>query len=117
MAQLGPLGYLYAQFQPPEDVLSGLGMVVWPMVEFEADMPLAAAAAMAAADARADQVVVCTADNDLAQCVRDDRIARLDGRTREQRNGSAVRRKFGVPPISIPDWLGWWVTARTATRV
>jgi len=96
---------LYAQFPPLEDALRALGVVVWPMVEFEADDALAAAAAMAAADARVDQVVVCTPDKDLAQCVRGDRIVQLDRRTRELRNESAVREKFGVPPASIPDWL------------
>src|SRR3989475_1604889 len=100
---LDPL--LYAQFQPLEEALRALGVVVWPMVEFEADDALAAAAVMAAADARADQVVVCTPDKDLAQCVRGDRIVQLDRRTRELRNESAVRQKFGVPPTSIPDWL------------
>jgi 5'-3' exonuclease len=65
---------LYAQFQPLEDALSALGVVVWPMVEFEADDAPAAAAAMAAADTRVDQVVVCTPDKDLAQCVRGDRV-------------------------------------------
>ena len=88
---------LYAQFQPLEDALEALGVVVWPMVEFEADDALAAAAAMAAADARVAQ--------DLAQCVRGDRVVQLDRRTRELRDESAVRQKFGVPPISIPDWL------------
>src|SRR5881628_1820713 len=96
---------LYAQFQPLEDALEALGVVVWPMVEFEADDALAAAAAVAAADARVEQVVVCTPDKDLAQCVRGDRIVQLDRRTRELRNESAVRQKFGVPPASIPDWL------------
>jgi len=96
---------LSAQFQPLEDALSALGVVVWPMVEFEADDALAAAAAMAAADARVEQVVVCTPDKDLAQCVRGDRIVQLDRRTRELRDESAVRKKFGVPPGSIPDWL------------
>jgi 5'-3' exonuclease len=96
---------LYAQFQPLEDALSALGVVVWPMVEFEADDALAAAAARAAADRRVDQVVVCTPDKDLAQCVRGDRIVQLDRRTREFRDESAVRQKFGVPPASIPDWL------------
>ncbi len=96
---------LYAQFQPLEKALSALGVVVWPMVEFEADDALAAAAAMAAADARVDQVVVCSPDKDLAQCVRGDRIVQLDRRTRELRNESAVRQKFGVRPASIPDWL------------
>ena len=75
------------------------------MVEFEADDALAAAAFMAAADARVDQVVVCTPDKDLAQCVRGTRIVQLDRRTRELRDEPAVRQKFGVPPASIPDWL------------
>jgi 5'-3' exonuclease len=96
---------LTAQFQPLEAALSALGVVVWPMVEFEADDALAAAAVMAATDERVDQVVVCTPDKDLAQCVRGDRIVQLDRRTRELRNESAVRQKFGVSPESIPDWL------------
>ncbi len=96
---------LYAQFQPLEDALSALGVVVWPMVEFEADDALAAAASMAAADARVDQVVVCTPDKDLAQCVRGNRIVQLDRRTKELRDESAIRQKFGVAPTSIPDWL------------
>ena len=96
---------LYAQFPPLEEALSALGVVVWPMIEFEADDALAAAAVMAAADARVDQVVVCSPDKDLAQCVRGDRVVQLDRRTRELRNESAVQQKFGVPPASIPDWL------------
>src|SRR5213596_4139581 len=96
---------LYGQFQPLEAALSALGVAVWPMVEFEADDALAAAAAIAAADTRVEQVVVCTPDKDLAQCVRGDRVVQLDRRTRELRNESAVRQKFGVPPASIPDWL------------
>ena len=96
---------LYSQFQPLEEALSALGVVVWPMVEFEADDALAAAASMAAADAHVDQVVVCSPDKDLAQCVSGDRIVQLDRRTRELRNEAGVRQKFGVPPASIPDWL------------
>jgi 5'-3' exonuclease len=96
---------LYAQFEPLENALRALGVVVWPMVEFEADDALAAAAALAAADARVDQVVVCTPDKDLAQCVRGTRIVQLDRRTRELRDESGVQQKFGVPPVSIPDWL------------
>jgi 5'-3' exonuclease len=96
---------LLAQFQPLEDALAALGVVVWPMVEFEADDALAAAAAMAAADPRVGQVVVCTPDKDLAQCVRGDRVVQLDRRMRELRNETGVRQKFGVPPASIPDWL------------
>ena len=96
---------LYAQFEPLEEALSALGVAVWPMVEFEADDALAAAAAMAAADPRVAQVVICTPDKDLAQCVRGDRVVQLDRRTRELRDEPAVRQKFGVPPASIPDWL------------
>jgi 5'-3' exonuclease len=96
---------LYDQFEPLEEALRALGVVVWPMVEFEADDALAAAAAMAAADARVDQVVVCTPDKDLAQCVRGDRIVQLDRRTRELRDEAGVRQKFGVSAASIPDWL------------
>ncbi|HEX6209267.1 MAG TPA: 5'-3' exonuclease H3TH domain-containing protein [Methylomirabilota bacterium] len=96
---------LAAQFEPLEEALSALGLVVWSMVEFEADDALATAAAMAAVDARVEQVVVCTPDKDLAQCVRGDRIVQLDRRTRELRDEAGVRQKFGVTPASIPDWL------------
>jgi 5'-3' exonuclease len=96
---------LYAQFEPLEDALATLGVVVWPMVEFEADDALAAAAAMAAADARVEQVVICTPDKDLAQCVRGQRVVQLDRRRNEQRDEAGVRQKFGVTPASIPDWL------------
>ena len=96
---------LYAQFEPLEEALAALGVVVWAMVEFEADDALAAAAAMAAADARVEQVIVCTPDKDLAQCVRGDRVVQLDRRTREMRDEAGVVQKFGVPPASIPDWL------------
>src|SRR5262249_39834846 len=96
---------LRAQFEPLEEALRALGVVVWPMGEFEADDGLAAAAAMAAADSRVDRVVICTPDKDLAQCVRGDRVVQLDRRTRELRDEAGVRRKFGVPPASIPDWL------------
>ena len=96
---------LYAQFEPLEDALRALGVAVWPMIEFEADYALAAVTVMAAADARVDQVVVCTPDKDLAQCVRGDRVVQLDRRTSERRDEAAVRVKFGVPPASIPDWL------------
>jgi 5'-3' exonuclease len=96
---------LYAQFEPLEEALAALGVAVWPMVLFEADDALAAAAALAAADARVEQVIVCSPDKDLAQCVRGERIVQLDRRTREVRDESGVRRKFGVLPGSIPDWL------------
>jgi len=96
---------LYSQFEPLEDALSALGVRVWPMVEFEADDALAAAADMAAADPRVEQVIVCTPDKDLAQCVRGNRVVQLDRRTRELRNEPAVQQKYGVLPESIPDWL------------
>jgi 5'-3' exonuclease len=96
---------LLAQFEPLEEALGALGVVVWPMVEHEADDALATAAAVAAADGRVERVVVCTPDKDLAQCVRGDRVVQLDRRTREVRDEAGVRRKFGVPPASIPDWL------------
>jgi 5'-3' exonuclease len=96
---------LYAQFAPLEEALVALGVVVWPMVEFEADDALAAAAAVAARDARVDRVVICTPDKDLAQCVRGTRIVQLDRRTRTMRDESGVVRKFGIPPASIPDYL------------
>jgi 5'-3' exonuclease len=96
---------LYAQFEPLEQALSALGVAVWPMVEFEADDALAAAAAIAADDARVEQVVICTPDKDLAQCVRGDRVVQLDRRRGEQRDEAGVVKKFGVAPASIPDWL------------
>jgi 5'-3' exonuclease len=96
---------LVAQFEPLEEALGALGVVVWPMVELEADDALAAAAAMSVADPRVEQVVVCTPDKDLAQCVRGDRVVQLDRRRREVRGEAGVVKKFGVPPASIPDWL------------
>jgi 5'-3' exonuclease len=96
---------LRAQFEPLEDALRALGVVVWAMVEFEADDALAAAAAMAERDQRVEQVVVCTPDKDLSQCVRGTRVVQLDRRTREVRDEEGVRRKFGLSPASIPDWL------------
>src|SRR6185503_3550523 len=96
---------LRAQFEPLEEALAALGVIVWPMVDFEADDALAAAAAMAADDARVTQVIVCTPDKDLAQCVRGTRVVQLDRRTKETRDAGGVLRKFGVLPASIPDWL------------
>jgi 5'-3' exonuclease len=96
---------LQGQFQPLEDALDALGVTVWPMVEFEADDALAAAAAVAAADPRVARVVICTPDKDLAQCVQAGRVVQLDRRTREVRDEAGVRRRFGVGPASIPDWL------------
>ena len=96
---------LWAQFPLLEEVLSAAGVVVWPMVEFEADDALAAAAVAAAGDARVERVIICTPDKDLAQCVRGTRIVQLNRRTRVTLDEDEVIRKFGVPPASIPDYL------------
>ena len=96
---------LLAQFQLLEDVLSTAGVVVWPMVEFEADDALAAAAMAAARDPRVERVIICTPDKDLAQCVRGTRIVQLNRRTRVTRDEAGVVQKFGVLPASIPDYL------------
>ena len=96
---------LLAQFPLLEDALVALGVSVWPMVDQEADDALAAAAAIAAADARVEKVLVCTPDKDLAQCVTDPRVAQLDRRNGRMLDEAAVREKFGVSPASIPDWL------------
>jgi 5'-3' exonuclease len=96
---------LLAQFELLEEVLSAAGVVVWPMVEFEADDALAAAATIAARDARVDRVIICTPDKDLAQCVRGTRIVQLNRRTRVTLDEAGVVSKFGVTPASIPDYL------------
>src|SRR5271169_6839255 len=96
---------LWAQFPLLEDTLSAAGVVVWPMVEFEADDALAAAAAAAAGDARVECVIICTPDKDLAQCVRGTRIVQMDRRKRTLRDEAGVVAKFGIPPLSIPDYL------------
>ena len=101
---------LLAQFQLLEDVLSAAGIVVWPMVEFEADDALAAAAAavelgLAEHAARVERVVICTPDKDLAQCVRGARVVQLNRRTRATIDEAGVVEKYGVPPASIPDYL------------
>ena len=96
---------LFAQFSLLEEVLSAAGVVVWPMVEFEADDALAAAALAAARDSRVEQVILCTPDKDLAQCVRGTRVVQLNRRTRVVLDEPGVIRKFGVSPASIPDYL------------
>jgi 5'-3' exonuclease len=94
---------LLAQFHPLEEALTAMGVVVWPMVEFEADDALAAAAAEAAH--YAEQVIICTPDKDLAQCVVGDSVVQMDRRTRAIRDEAGVAAKFGIPPASIPDYL------------
>ena len=96
---------LLAQFRLLEEVLSAAGVVVWPMVEFEADDALAAGAVAAARDSRVEQVIICTPDKDLGQCVSGTRIVQLNRRTRVTLDEAGVMQKFGVPPASIPDYL------------
>jgi 5'-3' exonuclease len=96
---------LWAQFPLLEEGLEAWGLTVWPMVEFEADDALAAAAARAAADPRVEQVVICTPDKDLAQCVRGSRVVQRDRVRKVTRDEAGVVAKFGVPPVSIPDYL------------
>src|SRR5207302_7433270 len=96
---------LLAQFHPLEDALAGMGVVVWPMVEFEADDALAAAAHLAAKGKRVEKVCIWTPDKDLAQCVVGDRVVQIDRRKNEIRDEAGVRAKFGVAPEFIPDYL------------
>ena len=96
---------LLAQFPVLERVLAVAGIVVWPMVEFEADDALAAAASAAAKDPRVERIVICTPDKDLAQCVRGMRIVQLNRRTNAILDEAGITQKFGVPPESIPDYL------------
>jgi 5'-3' exonuclease len=96
---------LWAQFPLAERAARALGLVVWPMVAFEADDALATMAVRAAADARVERVFVCTPDKDLAQVVCSDRIVQLDRKKQLVLDEAAVRTKFGIAPASIPDWL------------
>jgi 5'-3' exonuclease len=86
-------------------MLSALGIALWPMVEFEADDALASAASIAGADRRVNRVVICTPDKDLAQSVRGTRVVQLIRRTRTILDEAAIVAKYGVPPLSIPDYL------------
>src|SRR5262249_51466695 len=96
---------LWAQFHPLEDALAAMGVVVWPMVELEADDALASAARLAAADPRVEKVCIWTPDKDLAQCVEGDRVVQMDRRANKMLDAAAVREKFGVEPALIPDFL------------
>ena len=96
---------LLAQFPVVEDALRALGVEVWPMVEVEADDALASAAVVGGADERVEQVVICTPDKDLGQCVIGDRVVQLDRRAQTVRDEAGVIERFGVPPASIPDYL------------
>jgi len=96
---------LFAQFPLLEDVLTAAGVVVWPMVEFEADDALAAGALAAAGNPKVEQVVICTPDKDLGQCVSGQRIVQLNRRTGITLDEAGIVKKFGVSPQSIPDYL------------
>jgi 5'-3' exonuclease len=96
---------LLSQFPILEVALQSMGVMVWPMVEFEADDALASAAAKAAKDDRVKQVLICTPDKDLSQTVVGTRVVQLDRRREITRDEAGVVEKFGVKPQSIPDYL------------
>jgi 5'-3' exonuclease len=96
---------LMAQFEPAERASHALGMVVWPMVEFEADDAVATAAARFADAPGVEQVIICTPDKDMAQCIRGEKIVRFDRMRRLMLDENGVVARFGIPPASIPDWL------------
>jgi len=96
---------LWVQFRPLEDALEAMGVVVWPMVELEADDALASAANIAARSRRVDKVCIWTVDKDLAQCVQGDRVVQMDRRANKMLDADAVRAKYGVVPALIPDYL------------
>jgi 5'-3' exonuclease len=96
---------LLRQFPLLEDALRALGVVVWPMIEFEADDALAAAAARAADDPAVERVIICTPDKDLGQCVRGTRVVQMNRRTNVVLDEAGILEKFGVMPASIPDYL------------
>ena len=96
---------LWDQFEPLEEALEAMGVMVWPMVELEADDALCSAAFLASDDERVQKVCVWTPDKDLAQCVRGDRIVQIDRRRNIIRDATGVRAKFGVDPEQIPDYL------------
>jgi 5'-3' exonuclease len=96
---------LFAQFHPLERALAAMGVAVWPMVELEADDALASAAHLAAADERVQKVCIWTPDKDLAQCVQGDRVVQMDRKANQMRDAEAVRKKYGVAPRLIPDFL------------
>ena len=96
---------LMAQFEPLEDALAAMGVMVWPMVEAEADDALASAAHRASDDDRVEKVCIWTPDKDLAQCVRGDRVVQIDRKTKAIRDENGIKEKFGVIPVRIPDFL------------
>lgn len=96
---------LLAQFHPLEDALAAMGVVVWPMVELEADDALASAACIASGNRSVEKVCIWTVDKDLAQCVVEDRVVQIDRRAKKIMDAEGVRQKFGVAPALIPDFL------------
>ena len=96
---------LLAQFHPLEEALAAMGVVVWPMIELEADDALASAAHLASKDKKVERVAIWTPDKDLAQCVRGTRVVQIDGRRKTIRDAAGIREKFGVDPPLIPDLL------------
>jgi 5'-3' exonuclease len=96
---------LWAQFHPLEDALRAMGVVVWPMIDLEADDALASAATIASKDGTVEKVCIWTPDKDLAQCVRGDRVVQVDRKSKAIRNADEVQKKFGVAPELIPDYL------------
>ena len=104
-SSLGMPADLLAQFPIAEQAIEALGIVLWPMVEFEADDAIAAAAIRFAGDPTVDRILICTPDKDMAQLVRDQRIVLWDRRRQLTYDDAGVRAKWGVAPTSIPDWL------------
>ena len=96
---------LWNQFRPLEDALRAMGVMTWPMVELEADDGLASAAHLAARDSSVEKVCIWTPDKDLAQCVVGDRVVQVDRKSGQVRDDEGVRKKFGVRPALIPDYL------------
>jgi len=96
---------LLAQFHPLEEALAAMGVVVWPMIELEADDALASAAHLASKDKKVEKVAIWTPDKDLAQCVRGTRVVQIDGRRKAIRDAAGIRERFGVDPPLIPDLL------------
>ena len=96
---------LLAQFHPLEEALAAMGVVVWPMIELEADDALSSAAHLASEDEEVQKVAIWTPDKDLAQCVRGTRVVQIDGRRKAIRDAAGIRERFGVDPPLIPDLL------------
>ncbi len=96
---------LLAQFHPLEEALAAMGVVIWPMIELEADDALASAAHLAMKEKKVQKVAIWTPDKDLAQCVRGTRVVQIDGRRKTIRDAAGIREKFGVDPPLIPDLL------------